>query len=483
MESKDNYWSTENKKIGVITLITWNLFDIVKAVGGKLINPPTEDIEITGVYHDSRELTKGAIFVPIIAERDGHDFIQDAIDKGASASFWSADLNKAPKNLPLIQVEDTEEAFKAFGQWYLEQVHPKVVGITGSNGKTTTKDMTAAVLSQKYETHKTAGNENNQLGVPKTILSMPKTTEMLVLEMGMSSPGEITIHSQTAHPDAVAVTMIGESHLQAFDGSREKLTDEKMSILDGLKEGGLFLHPYHEKLIDERLDDTIRDQTFGFDEKADIYASNIVEKTEATSFSVTLTVEDEKKELEITIPVPGKYNVNNALMAILFGLEFEVSLEEIKEGLEHFELTKNRLEWIDGVNEIHLLNDAYNASPTSVKAALSYFSGIDTQGERIVVLGDVLELGEQSKELHESMAEAVDLEKYKAVLLYGEEMEALYHVLNTREKSEQVAHFSGDKEPLIKEIKKLAKPGDIVLFKSSNGTDLLSVVDQLRVKK
>ena len=217
--------------------------------------------------------------------------------------------------------------------------------------------------------------------------------------------------------------------------------------------------------------------------KADIYAFNISEKTEETSFSAKLTVEGEEKELEITIPIPGKYNVNNALMAILFGLEFGVSLQEAKEGLEHFELTKNRLEWLDGVNETRLLNDAYNASPTSVKAALSYFSKIDTDGERIVVLGDVLELGEQSKVLHESIAEAVELEKYKAVFLYGEEMEALYDVLNKREKSERVAHFSGDKKPLIQEIEKLAEPGDIVLFKSSNGTDLLSVVDQLRVDK
>ena len=198
---------------------------------------------------------------------------------------------------------------------------------------------------------------------------MPKTTEVLVLEMGMSSPGEIAMHSQTAHPEAVAVTMIGESHIQAFDGSREKLTDEKMSILDGLKEDGLFLHPYDEKLIDERLDGSIRNQTFGFEKKADIYAFNISEKTEETSFSAKLTVEGEEKELEITIPIPGKYNVNNALMAILFGLEFGVSLQEAKEGLEHFELTKNRLEWLDGVNETRLLNDAYNASPTSVKAA------------------------------------------------------------------------------------------------------------------
>ena len=465
----------------MVRLITWNLFDIVKAVGGELINAPAKDIKISGTYHDSRELTEGSIFVPIIAERNGHDFIQDAIDKGAAASFWSDDLKEAPKDLPLIKVEDTEEAFKNFGRWYLEKVSPKIIGITGSNGKTTTKDMTAAVLSQKYKIHKTPGNENNQIGVPKTLLTMPMDTEILVLEMGMSWPGEIHILSTMANPEAVAITMIGESHIEAF-GSREKLTDEKMSILDGLKDGGLFIHPYNEELITNKLEDAIRDQTFGLEEEADIQALDVVEEMESTKFTVNLHNTDEMESVDITIPVPGKYNVNNALIAILFGLEFGVSLAEAKEGLEHFELTKNRLEWIEGKNEIRLLNDAYNASPTSVKAALSYFSNIQTDGGKIAVLGDILELGEHSKELHESIAEAVDLDKYKAVLLYGEEMEALYHILREREDSEHVSHFSGDKAPLVDEIEKLAKSGDLVLFKSSNGTDLLSVVDQLRAE-
>lgn len=465
--------------MGMIRLITWDLFDIVEAVEGELINAPSEDLEIFGVFHDSRELTEGALFVPIIAERNGHDFIQDAIEKGAAASFWSDDLKDAPDNIPLIKVKDTQKAFRDFGRWHLEQINPTVIGITGSNGKTTTKDMTAAILSKKYETHKTPGNENNELGVPKTLLSMPKTTEMLVLEMGMSAPGEITVHSKTGEPDAVAITMIGESHIQAFC-SRAKLTDEKMSILDGLKDGGLFIHPYSEELINKRLEDSIRDQTFGFEQEADIYAFDIIEEIASTKFSVKLKVDGKNRSIDITIPVPGKYNVNNALIAILFGLEFGVSLEEAKEGLEHFELTKNRLEWIDGRNDIHLLNDAYNASPTSVKAALSYFSDIKTEGGKIAVLGDVLELGDQSKELHESIAEAVDLDKYKAILLYGDEMEALYKVLKECENSDHVSHFSGDKNPLIQEIEKITEPGDIVLFKSSNGTDLLSVVDQLK---
>lgn len=364
-----------------------------------------------------------------------------------------------------------------FGKWHLNQVKPRVIGITGSNGKTTTKDMTAAVLGTKFKTHKTEGNENNQLGVPKTLLSMPESTEVLVLEMGMSAPGEITVLSEAAKPEVAVVTMIGESHIQAF-GSREKLTEEKMSILNGLKEDGLFIHPYNEDLITDRLDGEIRDKTFGLEEEADVYAFNVVEETESTSFSLKLNAKDET--IDITLPIPGSYNVQNAMIATLMGLEFSLSLKDIKEGLENLELTKNRLEWIEGKNDIRLLNDAYNASPSSMKAALGYFGKAKVESEKIVVLGDILELGEQSKEMHESIAQAVDLERFKAVLLYGNEIEALYDLLNEEDSTTQLTHFSGEKEPLIQEIEKLAAPGDAVLFKSSNGTDLLSVVDKLR---
>lgn len=466
----------------MIRMLTWKLSEIVKAVGGELINAPSEEIEITGIAHDSRELEAGSIFIPIIADRDGHDFIEDAIEKGAGASFWSNDLEDAPKDLPLIKVEDTEQAFKDFGRWHLNKVKPRIVGITGSNGKTTTKDMTAAILSKKYETHKTPGNENNQLGVPKTLLTMPTTTEVLVLEMGMSWPGEITILSNMTQPEAVAITMIGESHIEAF-GSREKLAEEKMSILDGLQKDGLFIHPSNEELINKKLDGSIRDKMFGFEEAADIYAYDVQEDTEKTTFSVRLKTEKDEQTADITIPVPGRYNVNNAMIAILFGLEFGVTLEEAKEGLEHFELTKNRLEWLNGKNGVRLLNDAYNASPTSIKAALTYFSNIKLEGGRVAVLGDILELGEHAKEMHESIQEAVELDKYKAFLLYGEEMEALYHVLKERENSDHVFRFTGDKEPLIQKIEELTNPGDAVLFKSSNGTDLLSVVDKLKAEE
>lgn len=448
----------------------WTLNDIAQAIDGKIKNATDQNITVTSVSADSRSLEDGALFIPIISERNGHDFIESAIDNGAVAAFWSDDSEKVPSDFPIIKVKDTLEAYKTFAKWYLKEVHPKVVGITGSNGKTTTKDMTAAVLGTKFKTHKTAENENNQLGVPKSILSMPQDTEVLVLEMGMSHPDEISIHSKMGQPDIAVITMIGESHIEAFDGSRKKLAHEKLDILAGLTDGGLFIRPADEELIASQFDRDIRNRTFGWDDAADIYATDV--SGDATS--TTFIVEDET----ITIPVPGKYNVNNALIAILIGQELGISLAEAKKGLENLEMTKNRLEWLDGQNGVYLLNDAYNASPTSVNAVLSYFEDIEVDGAKIVVLGDIRELGDRSKQYHEQLTKGIDLTQFKAIFLYGDEMKALYDKI--ADDNNHVRHFTGEKDSLIKAIKEMATADDSVLFKSSNGTDLLSVVDELK---
>lgn len=451
-------------------MVKWTLTDIAQAVGGEIMHAPDTEVTVKSVSGDSRSLKDGALFVPIIAERNGHEFIESAIDNGAVAAFWSDDSDEAPSDFPMIKVEDTLEAYKTFAKWHLKAVNPKVVGITGSNGKTTTKDMAAAVLGTKFKTHKTAENENNQLGVPKTILSMPQDTEVLVLEMGMSQPGEISIHSKMGQPDIAVITMVGESHIEAFDGSRKKLAHEKLDILAGLTDGGLLIRPADDELIASQFDRDIHNCTFGWDDAADIYATDV--SGDATS--TTFIVDGET----ITIPVPGKYNVNNALMAILIGQELGISLAEAKKGLKNLEMTKNRLEWLDGQNGIRLLNDAYNASPTSVNAALSYFEDIEVEGAKIVVLGDIRELGDRSKEYHEQLTEGIDLTQFKAVFLYGDEMKALYDKIT--DDNDHVRHFTGEKDLLIEAIKETATADDSVLFKSSNGTDLLSVVDKLK---
>lgn len=461
-------------------MAVWKLSEITKAVNGQLVNAPQEDLLIQGIQPDSRQIKEGFLFVPLIAERNGHDFVDQAYQAGALASFWSEDLDKAPKDLPLIIVEDTLQALQETARWYLQKIQAKVVAITGSNGKTTTKDMTAKVLERKYKTHKTAGNFNNHIGLPLTLLTMPADTEIVVLEMGTSNPGEIEVLSKLAKPDTAVVTMIGESHIEAF-GTRENLAKEKVSIAKFLKQDGLFIYPMEEELIANQLPKKCRHKNFSIKGKsADLSAKNIVEKINSTEF--TVTTKENTRAIAMEIPVPGQYNVNNALIALLIGLEYGISLEEGKEQLANLELTKDRLEWLEGIKGWSLLNDAYNASPSSMRAVLSYFQGIETKEKKVLVLGDILELGDLSRDLHASLADAINLRSYDFVYLYGPAMQSLYEELTKKTENEKVFHFKEGKADLLHSLRENVVEGSYLLFKSSNGTNLLSLVEELRIK-
>lgn len=451
----------------------WTIKEIAKASNGKLHHVSDDNLKIEGVNFDTRQLTDGSLFVPLVANRNGHDFIDNAITNGAKAAFWSDPIEKAPKGFPIIEVEDTLKAFQQFAKWHLKQVSPKVVGITGSNGKTTTKDMTEGVLATTFKTHKTKGNFNNQIGLPVTILDMPKDTEVAILEMGMDHAGEIHQLSTLAEPDIAVITMIGEAHIEFF-GSREGIAEAKLEILDGLSADGTFIYPAEEPLLTDRVQSVLKKRTFGKTAQADLYATKIDPGLKSTTFIL-----NEQEDLSVTLPTPGEYNVQNALAALLVGNELGISFEKGAEGLAAFNLTKNRLEWLDGVNNSQVLNDAYNASPSSVKAALNYFSSIEAKGKRIAVLGDMLELGSLSKSLHLSVAEAISPEKIDELIVYGEDMEVLYNELRDRFASEKIRHFVGEKQPMIDYLRKTIQPNDVVLVKASLGTDLLHVVNEL----
>ncbi|WP_277631419.1 UDP-N-acetylmuramoyl-tripeptide--D-alanyl-D-alanine ligase [Atopococcus tabaci] len=457
----------------------WTLGEIARAVNAQNDVSAWEEIEINSVAFDTRKLTEGSLFVPLIGNQDGHKFIEDAIQNGAQAAFWSRPLSEAPTDFPVIQVEDTLQALQQFATYYLNKVAPLVVGITGSNGKTTTKDMTAAVLSTKYKTHKTQGNFNNEIGMPVTILDMPEDAEAVVLEMGMSGKGEIKQLSELAEPDVAIITMIGESHIEFF-GSREGIADTKMEIISGLKPNGVLIFPGEEPLLVERTAQMPEEKkrTFGNGQAVSLRPLQVNSELRNTSFTTNLYPEQ-----PIQLPIPGTYNVQNALAALLAGMELDVPYEKAAESLAEFQLTKNRLEWLDGKNGTILLNDAYNASPTSMKAVLRYFASIDTDTRKFAVLGDIRELGELSRELHLSVKEAIEPERLDEVVLYGKEMRALYEALRDEFPSERLHHFQEDKAELISYIEEHAQTGDYILLKSSFGTDLLSVANALRTEK
>ncbi|MGY3814684.1 UDP-N-acetylmuramoyl-tripeptide--D-alanyl-D-alanine ligase [Globicatella sulfidifaciens] len=455
------------------------LMDVVKHVHAIDYTAKDRTISISNVEFDSRKITPGSLFVPLQGATDGHDYVEKAIEMGAVATFWSKEESAAPSDrIAIILVDDTLKALQDLSHYYRQVINPIVIGITGSNGKTTTKDMTASTLSAKYRVHKTQGNYNNEIGVPYTLLKMPEDTQVCVTEMGMSGFGEIEVLSKIAEPNIAAITLIGESHLE-FLGSRKGIAQAKMEILNGLKPDGLFVYPGNEPLISELLDEkglTIQISSFGFDSSYDVYAYDLVEEQNKTFFKTNVD-----SNIVSTIPVIGAYNVSNALIALTIAKHLEIPMEQAIFQLAQFELTAHRLEWIKTLNGADLLNDAYNASPTSMKAILKTLSTVPVEhtGRKIAVLGDVRELGPESANLHRSIKEAIDPDKIARVYLFGTEMKALYNELVTEYSQESLYYVESDHDELIALLQRDIQPEDVVLVKSSLGVDLLKVVTAL----
>lgn len=454
----------------------WTLGEIALAVKASNEMGNWKEIKIDGVAFNTQDILPGMLFVPLKGNRDGHDFVDEAIRKGASAALWSEEAPAAPNGFPVVIVKDPLEALQQFAKTYLKKVNPQVVGITGSNGKTTTKDMTDAVLSATYKTYKTQGNFNNDIGLPMTILQMPEDTEVVILEMGMSAEGEIRKLSELAEPDIAVITMIGESHIEFF-GSRSGIADAKMEIMSGLKSEGVLIFPGDEPLLEERTSmiPTENKQTFGHTSPFDAYPLNVQSEMRETHFRTNLA-----PEVDIVLPIPGTYNVQNALAALLVGRIMGISVQQSAQKLAYFHLTKNRIEWLEGMNGSYLLNDAYNASPTSMKAVLKDFSSFHVKGRKRVVLGDIRELGNLSQTLHRSIHEALSPELLDEVVLYGTEMGALNEELLHLFPTEKLRYFPDNKDALIDYLKQTIRPDDHVLIKSSFGTGLLDVSKALK---
>ena len=451
------------------------LAEIAKALNTTCVGD--EQTVITSVAFDSRKITDGGLFVPLVGDRDGHDFINSAINNGASATLWQTGHPNKPENIAVLEVDDPLQAMQDLARYYLRKVNPTVVGITGSNGKTTTKDMIAAVLSKRFNVHKTQANFNNEIGVPMTILEMKPNTEILVLEMGMDRPGQLHHLSELTHPDVTVITMIGEAHIEFF-GTRDKIADAKMEITDFLREDGEFIYNGDEPLLRERAEKLSQAKaTFGFEKDDTVYATGF----KSYKHHATFTVND--SEQQFSIPMIGKHNVSNAMAALSVGRHFGESDEEIAASLSNYTPTANRMEWEKGDVGEDIMSDIYNSNPTAVRAVITSFGQIEVPegNRRIAVLGDMLELGEKSAELHRNLEDCLDPQVINEVYLYGTEMKNLYDALEDKYDAEHLHYYDRDQmQRMIEDLKNDIKPHDIVVLKGSHGMHLEKVVERLR---
>ncbi|MEH7109375.1 UDP-N-acetylmuramoyl-tripeptide--D-alanyl-D-alanine ligase [Bacillus sp. JJ1764] len=437
---------------------------------------PFADTMITGVCIDSRKIEEGNLFIPFKGEHvDGHKYVVDSIKKGAAAALWQKDVPNPPKDLPILIVDDCMVALQELARQYRQELPIRVVGITGSNGKTTTKDITSSLLSLKYKVQKTEGNFNNHIGLPLTILGLHEDTEIAVLEMGMSAKGEIEFLTKLACPEAVVITNIGESHLLDL-GSREGIAEAKLEILQGLQNGGLAVLHGDEPLLMERIhayQGEVQVQTFGRNDTNDLFPTEIIQLEQGNRFKINASEET------FDLPVLGTHNILNTLAAMLIAHHFSIPFEQMTEGLQGIKLTNMRMELVEGKRGEKVINDAYNASPTSMMAAIELVSNLQGYEQKILVLGDMLELGPQEEQYHLQIGEGLNPEKIDKLFTYGK---LGSHIAEGAKKvlgEERVFAFL-DKKELIGTLEGFVNEQTLVLVKASRGMKLEEVVKAIQ---
>ncbi|MDD3569864.1 MAG: UDP-N-acetylmuramoyl-tripeptide--D-alanyl-D-alanine ligase [Lachnospiraceae bacterium] len=450
------------------------LGEICSAVNGRFLKTCDRNLKIEKLTTDTREIEKGSLFIPFQGDNfDGHDFIEQAFEKGALCCFSQKKIEA--KGI-IILVEDTRKAFRMLAMYYLTLFNVKVVGITGSVGKTTTKDMIASVLEEKYKVLKTQGNFNNEIGLPKTIFNLEDDHEVAVLEMGMNSFGEISRLSEIAKPDIAVITNVGVSHIENL-GSREGILRAKSEIFEYLKKDGVAVLNADNDMI-ATLSGKLNFKTFWFsiENKSDFYAENIA-PIGLEGIKCTVVFKDEKTD--VTIPVPGEHMVLNALSAAAVGKALNLTMEQIKRGIENFVPTAMRM----AVNKtdfgLTLINDAYNANPVSMKAAIDVLC--TSKGRTVAIMGDMFELGNFAPSLHYEVGEyAVKAGVFLSICI-GENSLKIYDGI--KENGGNAMYFKTQEEFLQSNLKEIFISGDTVLIKASRGMHFEKTAEKLQEVK
>src|SRR5437867_74636 len=445
------------------------LSEIARFAGGS-ISSGDEAVTIEKVATDSRTLKPGELYVALRGENfDGHNFVESAAQSGAAGAIVESNWNgKIPKNFALIRTSDTLQAYQELAANYRKSLPLNVVAITGSNGKTSTKDFTAAVLARRFRVTKTEGNFNNHVGLPRTILQAASGDEVAVWEIGMNHPGEIAALAKLAAPDVAIITNIGVAHIE-FMGSREKIAEEKGALAEEVGAHGTVILN-----ADDPFTTSIAARVRGKVILAGTTAGNILAGEISQSGTGTdFTILEGAHRCRAQLPVPGLHMVQNALLAVATGRMFDVSLEDCAAGLTAAPLTKARLQ-IKDIAGVQFLDDSYNANPDSMKAALRTLVELDTDGKRIAVLGEMLELGEESERGHREVGETAAGLKIDKLIAIGDVAAGIADgARNAGLKNTAVVKSTSEAAELLTEI---AQPGDLVLIKGSRGARTEEVI-------
>lgn len=441
--------------------------DIIEKCNGKLIQG-NENLVFDKLCKDTRILNKGEIYLGIQGENfNGSNLYEQALEKGAIACILqNAEVsNEVLKKYPeatIVLVENTVKCLQELAEYKRSMCNIPVVAITGSVGKTSTKDMVASVLSQKYKVLKTQGNYNNEIGMPLTLLSL-KDEEIMVLEMGMNSFGEISLLSRIAKPDVAIITNIGTAHIGLL-GSRENILKAKLEILEGLNKNGTVIINYDNDLLNawyEKEKDKYNVITYGTQAGSMIIGKNAIFHENGTDCEAVI----DSKTYKVHIPVGGEHFVSNSLCALSVAKVFEIPIERALKGIENFELTKKRMEIKQAKCGAMVINDCYNANYDSMKAALDYMSKLPNP-RKIAVLGDMGELGEYSQEIHEKIGEVVAQDNIDILICVGTEVKSLIN--KAKENGIENTYICNSNEEAIKLLNKTLQKDDVVLIKASN---------------
>ncbi len=447
--------------------------EMLEATGGTLLCG-SQDTPLRCISLDSRNMKGGDLFVPLLGEKvDSHRFIGQAFENGAAASLTSEEISGSFEGKALIRVADTKKALQDIGRYMRNRLSLPLVGVTGSVGKTTTREMIAAALSAGFQVFKTRANQNSQVGVPITISEISKDDQVGVIELGMSEPGELTVIAKIARIDMAVITNIGIAHIEQL-GSRENIRREKLTIQDGLKDGGvLILNGDDDMLKDIKGRDGIRTVTYGMGETCDFKAEDIRLLDGRTEFTAVYG----ESRCPVKLRVMGLHNVSNAMAAMAVCVLMGMSMEQAAAGLSTFTGFAHRQQVYAGAR-MTILDDSYNASPASMEAAIDVFLTLKKGSRHVAVLADMKELGEKTEEAHREVGEYAGRAGLDLIVTLGPSCHILADSVRAVSDTE-IVEFE-DKEELKRFLENELSEGDCVLIKGSNSMGLFELADRLK---